>query len=326
MGHAANEPTLPHYFLHRTFLGDQDLLIIFNTRRCRYQCYFCDLPYKSTKQHIAGDDIIRQFEHVAFELRHSLSVLDRLTISNEGSVLDSSTFDKEALRAIVESTRELKRLRTLVLETRLEFVERNIIQDLQAANHCVKLNILTGFETVNPRIRNEVLFKRESLNAFLTGLDKVGENGCALTAYVLFKPDPAMTDCEAYEESSATIDFLAHHSRIRNIPLTLRINPMYAAQHSRWTKVAHATSQYQPPRLSDVLRLAQEKAQAGVATYIGLSTEGLDEPWGNYTVREDYSKELLKKAILWNNRATKESDSNAAPIESADEAMVESWM
>jgi len=44
MGLSAGNETLPHYFLHRRFLSDQDLLIIFNTKRCRYNCHFCNLP------------------------------------------------------------------------------------------------------------------------------------------------------------------------------------------------------------------------------------------------------------------------------------------
>src|SRR4051794_18027211 len=85
-------PLQPHYFLLRTFLDEQDLVIIFNTKRCRFQCDFCDLPLKSSRSFISGDKIIDQFLFVVNELKHSLSIIDRLTISNDGSVLDDSTF------------------------------------------------------------------------------------------------------------------------------------------------------------------------------------------------------------------------------------------
>src|SRR5262249_55826707 len=123
MGTSSPDPTRPHYFLHRTFLSEHDLLIIFNTKRCRYQCYFCQLPAKSSKSFIPGDDIIAQFAYVMDEMKHSLSVLDRLTFSNEGSILDPDTVPTSSLLAIATGIRELRLVRTLVLETRLEFVD-----------------------------------------------------------------------------------------------------------------------------------------------------------------------------------------------------------
>jgi len=135
---------------------------------------------------------------------------------------------------------------------------------------------------------------------FLVGLDKVTVCGAELTAYVLYKPSPTMTDEEAFHEAENSIDFLVEQCSRRGIPLTVRLNPMYAARHSRWARVAEKTPEYQPPLLTDVLKLAVKKANEGVRMYIGLSTEALEEPWGTYMVREDYSQELLKQAILFN--------------------------
>lgn len=301
MGAPAPSVRQPHYFLHRTFLGEQDLVIIFNTKRCRYQCYFCDLPRKSSTSWVSTDDILAQFEYVLNELKHSLSVLDRLTLSNEGSVLDADTFPTDALLTIARCARELRRVRTLVLETRLEFIDCEILRQIREADPRATVNILTGFETKDPHIRDEILFKREPLDVFLKGLDKVAECDAELTAYVLFKPSPMMTDDDAFAEAESSIDFLIEQCQRRGIPLTVRLNPMYAAKHSKWAKIARAMPQYKPPRLTDVLRLATKNAQEGVRIYIGLSTEGLEEPWGNYMAREDYSRELLKQAILFNN-------------------------
>jgi len=301
IGQPAEDTRHPHYFLHRTFLGEQDLLIIFNTKRCRYQCYFCDLPLKSTRAWVTTEDILAQFEYVLDELKHSLSVLDRLTLSNEGSVLDIDTFPEDAMLTIARCAKELRRIRTLVLETRLEFVDPIYIKQVKEADPRATINILTGFETRDPYIRDEILYKQESLDMFLGGLDKVGESGADLTAYVLYKPSPNMTDKDAFIEAEDSINYLVEQCRRRGIPLTVRLNPMYAARRSRWAKIARTTPEYKPPRLSDVLRLAVKKASEGVKIYVGLSTEGLEEPWGNYIVREDYSQELLKQAILFNS-------------------------
>lgn len=58
---------------------------------------------------------------------------------------------------------------------------------------------------------------------------------------------------------------------------------------------------YRPPRLSDVLeQLARRKADQGIRIYLGLTSEGLADEDGTYRVREDFSRKLLRDAIVWN--------------------------
>ena len=300
MGDSAPSPWLPHFFLHRTFLGDQDLLIIFNTKRCKYQCHFCQLPAKSSPTLIPGREIVSQFSYVVKELKHSLSVMDRVTFSNEGSVLDPATFPTEAMLEIAEGVGEMRRVRTMVLETRLEFVDSNVLNQIREVAPRVSLNILTGFETHDPYIREKVLYKREPLEIFERGLDHVAAAGAQLTAYVLFKPRWDMSDEEAVAEAEASIDYLAAQTKARGLSLSVRLNPMYAADGSKWARRAHNSPDYQPPRLTDVMRVAEKKRGEGVNIYIGMSTEGLDDG-SNYMAREDYSSALIKPVVLFNS-------------------------
>ena len=300
MGDSAPSPWLPHFFLHRTFLGDQDLLIIFNTKRCKYQCHFCQLPAKSSPTLIPGREIVSQFSYVVKELKHSLSVMDRVTFSNEGSVLDPATFPTEAMLEIAEGVGEMRRVRTMVLETRLEFVDSNVLNQIREVAPRVSLNILTGFETHDPYIREKVLYKREPLEVFERGLDHVAAAGAGLTAYVLFKPRWDMSDEEAVAEAEASIDYLAAQTKARGLSLSVRLNPMYAADGSKWARRAHNSPDYQPPRLTDVMRVAEKKRGEGVNIYIGMSTEGLDDG-SNYMAREDYSSALIKPVVLFNS-------------------------
>lgn len=118
----------PLFFLHRPFLNDQDLLIIFNTKPCRYHCDYCKLPAKSLGLDISQEDILAQFEYVLNELKHSLSVLTRITLSNEGSLFDNSTFPLDTLLTIINCTREIRLVNRLVVETRIEFAEYDKIE------------------------------------------------------------------------------------------------------------------------------------------------------------------------------------------------------
>lgn len=308
MGSSAPGPANPHYFLLRTFRGENDLLIILNTKRCAFQCHFCQLPMKSSKSWIADVDVIAQVGHVFDEVRHSLSILDRVTIGNEGSVLDTTTLSTNVLEQLFAAARELRRVRTIVLETRLEFVDPKILRMLQEIAPRARINILTGFETKNETIRNETLYKRESLDTFLRGLDNVALSGARLTAYVLFKPSPTMTDEEAFAEADLSIDYLVEHTSRRGIELEIRLNPMYLADGTRWTRTALRTPAYRPPRLTDVMRLAEKKAQQGVSMYIGLSAEGLAGENGTYSSREDYSPRLIRPVKLFNDGKIKAFD------------------
>lgn len=305
MGNPSPTSRQPHYFLLRPFQGDNDLLVILNTKRCRYQCHFCELPAKSSLLAISREDIVAQIEYVLYQLKHSLSIIDRITISNEGSVLDSSTFPIEALLSIAKCVHQIRRARRLILETRIEFVDRGMVLEIQRSAPRVTVDILTGFETLDANIRDGILFKQESLDTFTAGLDKIAETQCDLTCYVLYKPSPVMSDDEAFVEAELSIDYLVRECHGRKIPLTIRLNPMYIAKGSRWADLARQTPSYKPPRLTDVMRLAEKKTHEGVRVYIGLSNEGLGGPLGTYAQREDYSPSLIKQVILFNDAKTK---------------------
>jgi radical SAM enzyme (TIGR01210 family) len=297
------EPDRPHYFLVRQFLDVIDLLVIFNTKRCRYQCHFCDLPSKSTRNTVSDTQIEAQFRHVLSEVRHSVGLIGKVTLSNEGSVLDETTFGRAALTSIVCALPRLRYVRRVDLETRIEFVTERAMAELAEAAPSLRFGVLTGFETLDRRIRDVVLRKREPLDLFLAGLDNVQKAGADLTCYVLFKPDPAMTDEAAIIEANESIKFLVLECGQRGIDLTIRLNPMYRAENTRWAARARATPGYQPPRLSHVIELAEDYRRRGTPVYIGLSTEGLSSDDGAYPARSDFNRELLRRAKALNRAA-----------------------
>lgn len=296
-----HSPGEPKFMLQRKFLGEEELLIIFNTPACAFSCDFCNLPSDSLPRSgtiFTPDDIRRQFTQAAVEMRHTWHTLDRLTISNDGSVLDEKTFPREALLDIARFTDVYKNIRTLVLETRLEFFDPDFIGKIKKIAPDTKVNILTGFETLYEEIKTKVLGK-EPIHKFLTGLDRVASSGCDLTAYVLFKPGYDMSDEAAYLEAEGSIEFLERECTKRNLELTIRLNPMYKARSTPWAVKAEEHG-WQPPRLTDVLRLARDMRRKGIKIYLGLSAEDLADSKNTYSGREDYSKALIKQAIFFN--------------------------
>ena len=212
MPRSSPDPNLPLFFLLRTFLGENDLLVILNTKRCRYQCAFCQLPAKSTKFFVPDEAVVEQFRFVATELQHSLSIVNRVTLSNEGSVLDEQTLGGDCPAQIVAAIGAMRGCAGSSSRHGWNSCGPTVLDQLKQPAPRATLGILTGFETVDQRIRDEVLKKREPLPMFLEGLDAVAAAGAALTAYVLFKPDPQMTDQEGRDEAARTIEFLAASS------------------------------------------------------------------------------------------------------------------
>lgn len=302
MGASAPALDRPHYFLLRTFLGDNDLLAILNTKRCRYRCAFCNLPDKSSRTWVSDESVIAQFRHIADECRHALSIVDRVTLSNEGSVLDPETLGPRALDEIVRSIGGMRRVRRIELESRVEFVRAERLRELRLLAPRAHFGILTGFESADETIRTRVLQKKEPLTLFRAGLDEIATAGASLTAYVLYKADPSMTDDDAFDEALASTLYLEEQCESRSIKLAIRLNPMYVASGSRWAEVAIATPTYRPPRLTDVMKLAEEVAARGIDVYIGLSTEGLADGTGTYLAREDYSSSLIKWVKQFNDK------------------------
>ncbi len=316
MGESAPAADRPHFFLHRNFLGEQDLATLFNTKRCRYQCKFCALPFKSSREWIPEAGVLAQFRYVLEENRHALGVLERISIANEGSVFDETTFPPAALTKITAAIRRLPRVRKIVLETRLEFLRAERLREI-AAHSGKQLDILTGFETLDEDLRERVLGKREPLAVFLRGLDVVAEAGCELTTYVLFKPDPVMTDEQAWAEAEASIDYVHEHCAARDIPLTIRLNPMYVARGTQWASRAEQVENYQPPRLSDIIALAEHKRGQGIAVYLGLTSEGLSDENRTYRAREDFTRGLLRQGIVMNSDGLVTSRHHLLPLADA---------
>lgn len=288
----------------RKFKGEVDLLIILNTRRCYYNCSFCELPAKSGKDTISADNITQQIISVFRLYAECLDVIDRITLSNEGSVFDQRTIDSTVLVALAEAiTSALPSVKRLVLETRPEFIVSNVLDAIRESAPQCTIDLLIGFETQDDKLRNITLGKRQSRESLTTALEMLGtRERMSLTSYVLVKPGLEQSDEAGIAEAKATIRYLAGQTEERRIPLSIRLNPMYIPLATRWGKRALAGG-YVPPRLTDVFEIARWAEAHGIPAYIGLSTEGLAGPSQSYRCRSDFEPSLLKQVISFNARS-----------------------
>lgn len=293
-------PGLPRFFLIRPFLGDVDLAIILNTLPCRFACRFCGLRFRKKVLGITESQITEQFLWVCRRVRHAVAAITRISLSNDGSLFDEQTMAPASLECIARCAAEFPMVQRLVIESRLQLVSRERLLALQTAAPHLILDILTGFETLDARIRMDVLGKTETIDQYRDGLDIIAASGASLTAYVLFKPDPHMTDLAAVNEATSTAAFLKEECRSRSIPLSLRLNPMYPANGTPWAAEALSSSDFAPCRLTDVLAVARTIRTMGVPVHLGLSFEGLSSPKHTFYSREDFSRRLFETAKQFN--------------------------
>ena len=290
---------MPSFFLMRKFIGLNDLLIIFHSKRCRYSCNYCNLNSYNSYDWISTESIIKQFYYVLNEVKHSLHIIDSITFSNNGSLLDEDTFPFDAFIEIIKATSKMKSLKKIVIETRFEFLSEDKVEAIINSNKNVNLDFLIGFETLNVEIKETILGKKFDNDIFNKSLNILSEKGLSVTMYILYKPSPYFSDEQAYEEAKMTFNFLQEICKEKKIPLTIRINPIYLSSETILGKMALEYKEYVPPNISDVFLLSKYIAGKGTPVYIGLSDEGVGGL--SYKNRYDYPKEIVREIIKFNS-------------------------
>jgi radical SAM enzyme (TIGR01210 family) len=284
--------------LRRVF-GVPELVVVFFTKRCQYQCSFCTLPTASAYSEVSTDDIRKQLDH-AFEYAGSnLREIELVSLGNEGSILDESTFPREQLNHVLSRCSLLPSIREVVLETRAEFASEALLDDILALIRPSKLTLKIGLESADDRIREEILRKRMNLRDFERVVEMLGRKRIGLASYVLLKADPAHSDEEGREDARKTCEYLKQLCRRTNTDLTLRINAMYRAGGSAWSRWAE-DYRWEPPSIFDLAEVMLDVHDDDIRVFAGLYDEGLATADGHYEVRSDFRSWALQMLELYN--------------------------
>lgn len=275
----------------RLFRGEPELLTVFYTKRCRYQCSFCTLPWQSAHHLVEFEDVETQLDVAFLNALHSLSRVERVSFGNEGSILDEDTFPRSHLGFALQRTARLPSVHTFALETRHEFVTPERLDFVQSLIGDCTLEMKIGLESLSESVREDVLGKRMDLREFERVVAELGRRNIRLSCYVLMGADPRHSPAEARHETMATCRYLIELCDELNTDLLIRINPMYCAEGSPWAKRAKKHD-WTPPSIRDIAAVTRTLADKGVAVYVGLSDEGLAEEGGTYQSRSDYDSTL----------------------------------
>src|ERR1041385_2059959 len=82
----------------RQVFGVRELVIVFYTKRCQYQCTFCTLPSTSAFSDVSDQGIQGQLDYAFAVAGDELRRSEQVSLGNEGSILDERTFSRSRLR------------------------------------------------------------------------------------------------------------------------------------------------------------------------------------------------------------------------------------
>ncbi len=289
----------PLSIVTREVFGVPELVVVFYTRRCQYQCSFCTLPSTSAYSDVSFDDVARQLDHGFAQVAASLATIERISIGNEGSILDARTLPVDQLEHVLKRCGALPAVREIVLETRSEFVTASLLDTILRWVAPCRLVLKIGLESADRRIREDILHKRMDLAAFEAVVALLGPRRIGLASYVLVKADPAHSDAEGRADAIATCAYLKRLCAAHGVALTLRVNSMYKARGSVWARAAEKAG-WRPPSIVDLARVMLAVEQDGVEVFAGLYDEGLAAEDGHYEARPDFEPWALDTLERYN--------------------------
>ncbi|MBI5240506.1 MAG: hypothetical protein HY926_08540 [Elusimicrobia bacterium] len=281
---AGHDPRLPiEHHIQDTPQG-RELVLSLYTKGCQYRkCSFCSLPTLSAlDEDVSAADIKAQIDHaVASCPPAELAVIRRVTVFNSGSTVDQRTLPTEALWHLFDKLAAFPALGEVSLDSRAEFVEDWELDGIKTRLGGRRLTMAVGYETKDERIRNGVLNKGLSEETFQKTAELLAAKGVRLKAYVLVKPDAALTEAQAVDEAAATLEHLLATGRKLGLEVEAHLNPTYVARGSRLEEEFKA-KEYRPPRLWSVVDILARMEGKGLPIHIGLRTEGLAVKGGTF--------------------------------------------
>ena len=268
------------------------LFIVFYSQACRWaRCLGCNLPSRMSVEHVSFDHLIRQTDYLFSlpEVTEQADSINKLIVSNNGSVLDEATFSSTALMYLMARINmHFRALKVLALESRPEYVDiaelEFLARSLQEGERATALELCIGFEAFDEHIRNDVFDKGLTLRIFEELVQKIAPYGYRLKCYFMLKPVPGMSDSQAVEDIRQAIEYLDTVSAKYQLTMNMHLNPTYAARGTLLGE-AFLRGEYIPPSLRDLARAAGYAEGKNISVFLGLSDEGLAEKGGSF-IRE----------------------------------------
>ncbi len=239
------------YWTKKERLKDQigkEFTIILRTKGCKWAleqggCSMCGYIEDANIKDVDSEQIMNQFDYavsktIQFIKNDTNNYI--LKIFNSGSFLDESEISKPVREYIYKKIAEIPQILEFSIESRLDFITQEKLDELQKYLPNKYIEIGMGLESVNDHIRNRYINKGLKFKDFLEKLQLCHNNNIGSKVYLLFKPP--------FLNEKAAIDDCAHSIKemIKLNVQTISINPCNVQKGTLVEYLWHS-HRYRPP-------------------------------------------------------------------------------
>lgn len=223
-------------------------------------CIFCRLP-AGTRLAVMGEGHEDHFEPwivpaadyktmIDMSLQDSNGI-DAITCFNGGSFLSDREVPSEIRRYLYKKFADHPSATELMVESRPEFVRRETLDEAAKFIGDKSLMVAIGLESMDDRVRNQLLKKFIGKQSFLRSIELLKSYGMKSFVYV-FLGTPGLTEKQAYEDALQTIEALVS-LEVDEIALSCAFVPPGGKLEEMY-----ATGAFRPPWLWTVLQLIED--------------------------------------------------------------------
>lgn len=234
-------------------------------------CTFCRLPAGTRlavmgpghEDHFDGWDVsVPDYREMIDTCFAQSDRADAIAVFNGGSFLTDREIPKEAREHVYRSFADHPTATDLMVESRPEFVQPDLIDEAQALIGDKTLTVAIGLESMDDRIRNQVLKKFIGRRSFTAALERLQVRGLRSFVYV-FLGAPGLSERESYEDALRSVRQLADMG-VDEIALSCAFVPP-GGQLERQYKAGT----FRPPWLWTIAQLLEVAQDEGLPVSLG---------------------------------------------------------
>ncbi|WP_187355111.1 archaeosine biosynthesis radical SAM protein RaSEA ['Paenibacillus yunnanensis' Narsing Rao et al. 2020] len=167
-------------------------------------CTVCGHLAKQTRddESLNENDILTQFKDEFYRI--DFSNFPILNLYNNGSFFNNREIPENARREILKLINQNQHIRMLVVESRPEYINSEVLEELKVLVPDKKVEVAVGLEMVDDYLRRVCINKGFNLKSYNEKAQLIQKFDLGLRTYVMLKP-PFLTEREGVEMAIQTI-------------------------------------------------------------------------------------------------------------------------
>ena len=191
----------------------KEFTIILRSKGCSWGlskyggCSMCGYYLDAVNEDVSTDQLINQFN---FAYNNKINEINNdsknyiFKIYNSGSFLDDNEIPQEVRTYIYEKISKVEKIKEFVIESRLEYINTEKLEEIREFFGKKYLEIAIGLETTDDYIRNQYINKGFLFKSFMGSLKLLKEYNIGARVYLLLKP-PFLNEQGAIDDCSNSI-------------------------------------------------------------------------------------------------------------------------